>query len=292
MSKANQAYQAEFGSMPWHCFMQPSNFFSFFSLFSFQTMSNYPPPPPAQQDYNANKTYSEQQAYPPPSQPYSSGPPSYSYNNQNYDPEATTYGNYGQPPPQQMNMSGDHKVEPSTGFKDVWATVAWLLNMGAFIGLSVIGLRAYNANHSSYGGVPSQSPSTGITFDTTAFIILGLAVVIGFGLSVLYFLFANKFPRILIKVTFALSILLYFAVTFYYFAVHYYSAAIVFLIFSVIYAFMWFAWKNRIPFATSKWPNSVGMERRDRTAMSLIATVKVSFDCVHDLLIYVLLPLP
>ncbi|KAG2181360.1 hypothetical protein INT43_008943 [Umbelopsis isabellina] len=211
-------------------------------------MSNqYYPPPPTQQEYDANKGSQQQ--------PYGSGPPSYNYNNnQNYDPEAASYGNYGQPPPpqqqQQMNMSGEGKVEPSSGFKDVWATILWLLNMGAFIGLSVIGLRAYNSNHTSYGGVPSQSPSSGITFDTSTFIILGLAVVIGFGCSVLYFLFANKFPRLLIKVTFILSILFYFGVTFYYFAVHYYSAAIVFLIFSVIYAFMWFAWKSRIPFAT------------------------------------------
>lgn len=212
-------------------------------------MSNqYYPPPPSQQGYDASKGSQQQ--------PYGSGPPSYAYNNQNYDTEATSYGNYGQPPPhqqqQQMNMAGEGKVEPASGFKDVWATLLWLLNMGAFIGLSVIGLRAYNGNHNSYGGVPSQSPSSGITFDTSTFFILGLAVVVGFGCSVLYFFFANKFPRLMIKVTFMLSIIFYFGVTFYYFAVHYYSAAIVFLIFSVIYAFMWFAWKSRIPFATSK----------------------------------------
>jgi hypothetical protein len=215
----------------------------------------YYPPPPQAQEYppksGQNYDYS-QQAYPPPQQP--NGPPNYSYH-QNYDPEAATYGQYGVPPPQsQIAMSGDSKVEASTGFKDVWATLLWLLNMVAFIGLSVVGLRAYNRNRGSYGGVPSSSPATAITFDTTAFIILGLAIVIGFGLSVLYFLLANKFPRPLIKVTFFLSILFYFGVTFYYFAVQYYSAAIVFLIFSCLYAFMWFAWKKRIPFATGMTP--------------------------------------
>jgi hypothetical protein len=152
-----------------------------------------------------------------------------------------------------MNSGAEGKVQPSSGFQDVWATIAWLCNMGAFIGLSVVGLRAYGSSRSSYGGVPSQTPSSGITFDTTAFFIFGLAIVIGFGLSLFYFLLANKFPRPLIKVTFIMSIIFYFGVTFYYFAVGYYSAAIVFLIFSCLYAFMWFAWKSRIPFATGKW---------------------------------------
>lgn len=192
---------------------------------------------------------------PPPSQSYTAGPPQYYSSNQPYDQEAAMYGQYGVPPNnsnQVSPMSGDSKVQPSSGYKDVWATLLWLLNMGAFIGLSVIGLRAYNQNRSSYGGVPSETPASGITFDTTTFIILGLAIVIGFGLSIVYFLFANKFPRPLIKITFLLSIIFYFGVTFYYFAARYYSAAIVFLIFSCIYAFMWFFWRTRIPFATGK----------------------------------------
>jgi hypothetical protein len=215
----------------------------------------YPPPPtqaypPPGKDQNL---YSQQTAYPPPPQHYTAGPPQYASNNQPYDLEAASHGQYGVPPipPSQVApMSSDNKVQPSSGFKDAWATLLWLLNMGAFIGLSVVGLRAYNRNRGSYGGVPSETPASGITFDTTAFFILGLAIVIGFGISVIYFLLANKFPRLLIKVTFLLSILFYFGVTFYYFAVHYYSAAIVFLIFSCLYAFMWFFWKSRIPFAT------------------------------------------
>lgn len=232
--------------------------------------NNYYPPPPTQQGYgippkDQSQPYSQQHAYPPPpSQSYATGPPQYysNPNSQAYDPEAAMYGQYGVPPAAPPNQvgpmsGGDAKVQPSSGYKDVWATLLWLLNMGAFIGLSVIGLRAYNRNRSSYGGVPSSTPSSGITFDTTTFIILGLAIVIGFGLSVIYFLFANKFPRILIKTTFFLSILFYFGVTFYYFATGYYSAAIVFLIFSCIYAFMWFAWKSRIPFATGKVIDSI-----------------------------------
>ncbi|CAO3670523.1 unnamed protein product [Umbelopsis ramanniana] len=225
--------------------------------------NNYYPPPPVQDQY------AQQTAYPPPAQPYTAVPPQYNSNQQTYDPEAATYGHYGLPPQQvaPMTSEAEGKVQPSSGFQDVWATIAWLCNMGAFIGLSVVGLRAYGRSSSSYGGVPSQTPSSGITFDTTAFFIFGLAIVIGFGLSLFYFLLANKFPRPLIKVTFIMSIIFYFGVTFYYFAVGYYSAAIVFLIFSCLYAFMWFAWKSRIPFATvmletitsitSKYPSTI-----------------------------------
>ncbi|CAO3636318.1 unnamed protein product [Cunninghamella echinulata] len=89
-----------------------------------------------------------------------------------------------------------------------------------------------------------------MTFDTSTFKIFGLAGVVGFVLSLLYLILVNLIPTLMIYITFILSIIIYFGVTIYYFTQHYYSAAIVFLIFSVLYLFCFFWWRSRIPFAS------------------------------------------
>ncbi|KAI7857161.1 plasma-membrane choline transporter-domain-containing protein [Circinella umbellata] len=188
-----------------------------------------------------NPTY-----YPPPpqAQGYSNTPPTYNYNN---------YATPPPPPDQQPYYHGEQvekAVRPSSGWKDIWATILWLLNLGAFIGVSVLALRTYHQNSSSFGSVNSSTQYSGTVFGTGAFQIFGLAAVVGFGLSFLYLLLANAFPRIMIIVTFIGSIIVYFGVTIYYFTQHYYSAAIVFLIFSCLYLLAFWWWRSRIPFAT------------------------------------------
>lgn len=59
-------------------------------------------------------------------------------------------------------------------------------------------------------------------------------------------------PGPLIVITFIASILVYLGATIYYFYMHYYSAAIIFLIFTALYALCFFMWRDRIPFATGK----------------------------------------
>ncbi|KAI9332641.1 plasma-membrane choline transporter-domain-containing protein [Pilaira anomala] len=187
----------------------------------------------------------DQQKYYPP-------PPNGQYNTQ-ITPEQ---GNYTAPPPafQDNNpqtlkpyTEGPDHIQPASGWNDVWATILWLCNVGAFIGLAVVGLRTFQGNQNSYSSVPSQNQYSGLTFDTTTFKIFGFSAIVGFGLSFLYLIFAN-IP--LIIVTFIGSIIVYFGVTIYYFVMHYYSAAIVFLIFACLYAACFFWWRSRIPFAT------------------------------------------
>ena len=143
-----------------------------------QQQQYYPPPPTGQ--YNA-----------PPTQ-YDAPPPGPYYNNNN--PSNMEYGQqpgYNAPPPNQPYTPGQEKIKPASGWNDVWATVAWLLNLGAFIGLAVVGLRTYKTHQGSYNGVQSENDVPGLTFDTATFKIFGLSAVVGFGISFLYLILAN-----------------------------------------------------------------------------------------------------
>ncbi|KAI8076284.1 plasma-membrane choline transporter-domain-containing protein [Thamnidium elegans] len=163
----------------------------------------------------------QQQYYPP--------PPSGQYNTQ-ISPDQE-HGSYSVPPPPFTDQplksytEGQEHIKPASGWNDVWAIVLWLCNVGAFIGLSVVGLRTFRGHQDSYNSVPSQNQYSGLTFDTTTFKIFGFSAIVGFGL-------------------------IYFGVTIYYFVMHYYSAAIVFLIFACLYVACFFWWRSRIPFAT------------------------------------------
>lgn len=64
-----------------------------------------------------------------------------------------------------------------------------------------------------------------------------------------------RFPRQVIKVTFAISIIVYLAVAVYYFVRGLWMPAIFGLIFGVLYASMWWFWKSRIPFAAVSLPH-------------------------------------
>jgi hypothetical protein len=193
----------------------------------------YPPPPELNQAYNPNQTYPDQ---------------AHLEYGQSLPPQ---YGNAVAPPPPQEGGQPTEKIKPASGWNDIWATILWLLNVGAFIGLAVVGLRTYKSHRGVNGvGVQSENAYPGLTFDTSTFKIFGLSAVVGFGISFLYLILAQMFPRPLIIVTFIGSIIVYFGVTIYYFVQHYYSAAIVFLIFACLYAACFFWWRSRIPFAT------------------------------------------
>lgn len=143
---------------------------------------NYPqqyPPPPQQfaqrpQGYNYS-TPPPPQYYPPSGEPFQQG-----QQNQQYNTNAG-YAELGEAP-----LNANDKIRPSSGFKDVWATVLWLCNMAGFIALSVVGLRSFSSNA---GTTPNTG--SGITFDTDTVKIFGYSAIIGFVISFLYLILAN-----------------------------------------------------------------------------------------------------
>lgn len=133
------------------------------------------------------------QSYPPPPPPQ--------YNNNYYQPPATSQGYYAnnvqqaEQQPYQSNHDPMKENQPSGGlgaFKDLWALGLWVLNLLAFIGVSVLAIQSFKSNQkTTSGGVQSGNPYGGMTFDTSAFKIFGLAGVVGFGLSLLYLLLVS-----------------------------------------------------------------------------------------------------
>ncbi|ORZ04392.1 plasma-membrane choline transporter-domain-containing protein [Lobosporangium transversale] len=77
-----------------------------------------------------------------------------------------------------------------------------------------------------------------------------ISILTGLVFAVLYFMLTQAYPRQVIKVTFALSIIVYLAIAIYYFYRRQWMPAIFGLIFGLLYASMWFFWQSRIPFAT------------------------------------------
>lgn len=156
--------------------------------------SNQPPPqgqppsyalPPQQQGYPPPPPPPQQQGYPPPPQA-----PSYGYDN-----NIPSYGQQPPPPPNNGYYAGESQekaIRPSSGWKDIWAAILWLLNFGAFIGVSVLALRTYSGNQGhTAGGIPSSTQYSGVVFDTDAMRVFGYAAIVGFGLSFLYLMLIN-----------------------------------------------------------------------------------------------------
>lgn len=194
----------------------------------------YPPPPqqyvqPPQEYYNAQQL---PQYNPPPEQPkpiYNSG---------------AGYAELGDAP-----LNANDKIRPSSGFKDVWAAILWMVNMAGFIALSVIGLRGFKGTTTASTTTGPSTSDGQISLDTETIKIFGLSAVVGFALSFLYLIVANIIPGPLIIITFVGSIIVYLGVTAYYFYMRYYPAAIIFLIFSLLYMLCFWLWRDRIPFA-------------------------------------------
>ncbi|OZJ02166.1 hypothetical protein BZG36_05241 [Bifiguratus adelaidae] len=179
-----------------------------------------------------------------------------------YNPTAATggydpgLGGRGPPP-----VDHSEKFSKGNRFNDFWAAILYLIDLGAFIALAVIGIRNYAVTPKSgaplytsptqpgYGGYPSKATGTP-TFDEQAIIMFLFVALVGFVLTVIYFIYANRFPRQFIKTTFALSIIVYFGIVIFYFVYQYWSAAVIFLVFAILYACCWFWWQDRIAFAS------------------------------------------
>ncbi|KAG9323267.1 hypothetical protein KVV02_000161 [Mortierella alpina] len=210
--------------------------------------------------------YPPQQQYPPPQQPpfpYGAQPqPQYQPLQQQqqwglqpnpHPQQQQHFAPQGQPMTGVMPPSYDGTINPDTGlptkfnpkpkYNDLWALLLFLVQLAAFVVLSYFAIVQVKDGRS--GGTRSSG-----LFSTAGLITLFISIAIGAIFSVLYFFLTQAFPRMVIKVTFALSIILYFAVAAYYLYRRFFLVGVISMIFAVLYAMMWFWWKSRIPFAT------------------------------------------
>jgi hypothetical protein len=133
----------------------------------------------------------------------------------------------------------------STRYKDVWASALWFLFL---IGLAVI--TYFGSTRLRNLPSPTSGDTGGFRIsDSDIGISIASTVVTGFILSLLYFMAMQRFAGTLIKVTLVLAIAFNFVVAAVFFYLRQFTAAIVWLLFGAIYAWCYWSWRHRIPFA-------------------------------------------
>ncbi|KAF9027787.1 putative choline transporter, neither null mutation nor overexpression affects choline transport [Haplosporangium bisporale] len=207
-----------------------------------------------QQQYYGQQQQPQQQYYgaPPPAPAYV--PPTYeSAPNNTINPET------GLPA----------KFNPKPKWNDLWALGLFLIQLAAFVVLSYFAISKVvqsrkGGNAGGIGGLDGLFAKSGL-------VTMALGLILGAVISVFYLLltqadaalfllwniflgtvnYFTSFPRQVIKTTFALSILLYLGFAAYCLYRRWWIPGIITLIFGLLYAWMWWAWKSRIPFATT-----------------------------------------
>ncbi|KAI9296904.1 DUF580-domain-containing protein, partial [Neoconidiobolus thromboides FSU 785] len=133
----------------------------------------------------------------------------------------------------------DNKFEGKKSFNDVWAAILFIVHLAAFVVLSVFMIRAIN-----FRSFRNSNDGFG---NYNTFIGLGSAGVVS---GVLGLLYVFLMQLILIIISFWFSALLYLAIGAYYIYLRVYVVGVIMMVFAVIYAFLWFSWRSRIPFST------------------------------------------
>ncbi|KAG0043382.1 putative choline transporter, neither null mutation nor overexpression affects choline transport [Gryganskiella cystojenkinii] len=237
---------------------------------------------------------SQQYGYPPPQQGFNQLQPHYQTQQQPYyqpqqqqqqwglqqEPQQQYFGvpsgpTQGQPLTGVVPPSYDGTINPDSGlpskfnpkpkYNDLWALVLWLLQLAAFVVLSYFAIsQVRNDNTATIG------PTLGI-FSSSGLISLCISIGVGAVVSVLYFILIQAFPRQIIKITFLVSIVVYLAVAVYYLYRRLWIPGIIGLVFGVLYASMWWFWRDRIPFSAT----SLTEQEFERKSLQLTATTSV-----------------
>ncbi|KAF9938336.1 putative choline transporter, neither null mutation nor overexpression affects choline transport [Modicella reniformis] len=141
------------------------------------------------------------------------------------------------------------KFNPRPRYNDCWAFLLFIAQLAAFVVLSYFALHQIVEDRKNDPGYYPPGRTTGF-FSKSGLVTMLISILTGLVIAVLYFMLTQAFPRQMIKVTFALSIVVYLAVAVYYLVRRQWMPAIFGLVFGLLYASMWFFWKSRIPFAT------------------------------------------
>ncbi|KAI9594088.1 plasma-membrane choline transporter-domain-containing protein [Syncephalis fuscata] len=180
--------------------------------------------------------YQQQQAY-------QTGPPPPQY--QSYDQQQQQ--SYAPPPQSSTAYNDGEKFSNKTRFNDLWAAIVFIIHLAGFIVLAAFAVP--KGFKSTTGIVPKTQNGNSSNDMVEFFIMLAVAAVIAFILSMVYLLAMQRFAGPMIKITFALSILLYFVQAALLFIMKSTIGAIVMIILGLLNMLMFWLWRSRIPFA-------------------------------------------
>jgi len=92
--------------------------------------------------------------------------------------------------------------------------------------------------------------------------VIGVTLLVGLALSILYLMAMQRFARTLIKVTLYMSVALYFGMAAYLAVIGSYIGAGLTGLFALLYALAAYTWRDRIPFATVMLETITGVVRQ------------------------------
>lgn len=213
--------------------------------------------------------YSGGQQYQPPDQ--AGGGYGYGGGNQAQEYYQQSQGAGGQKPPPQApppqngaGMEGKFDdVKPK--FNDVIFALLFLAQLGAFIAISVISLRALPASEGSVG--LGQSGGTATTLNASTAWLLAIISGTALVLSILLLVLVRLFTKIILELCLLLAVAMSIGYAVYMWVERYWSGAIIFTIFAVISILAYPGMRRRIPFScVASRPSQ--SRRRDRADSS------------------------
>lgn len=210
---------------------------------SYQQQPQYPPQQGQQYQNQQGQQYQPQHG-----QQYQNqqGPRMNQY--QNY-PEQSNPPLYSTDPSSVDNLIPKKESRFKAGaYKDVWATALFGLFLAGFVAVSYFGIGHLN---DPFGSTNPDSPSQPqINIPTKEVIeLVILSAIIGFVLSATYFFLLQRFAGKLIKVSLVVSVATNVVLAVYFFYLKQIVAAIIWLVLAALYAYCFYSWRHRIPFA-------------------------------------------
>ncbi|GAA5981605.1 hypothetical protein JCM5350_008046 [Sporobolomyces pararoseus] len=217
---------------------------------SYQQNGYYEPQPGMQQGY-----YGNQQAPPPQQQQYNGNGYGNGYNTGGYDQQqmyqqqqnvAAGMGKNEQQPyqPQKPGLEGKlDDMKPK--WNDLIFALLFLAQLGAFIAISVVSLRALPASENT-GGL-GNSGGTAVTFNSSFAWLLSIICGAGLVFSIILLVIVRMFTKIILEITLLLAVLLSVAYAVYLWVEKMWSGAIIFTIFAVFSIIAYPGMRKRIP---------------------------------------------
>ncbi|KAH0608567.1 uncharacterized protein H6S33_001701 [Morchella sextelata] len=230
--------------------------------------------PPNPMPYHGGEGSNQQWQQPPP-QNYYGGPPQqqqqfqlpqgqlkYAPNESSPSVQPPMNQPYGEPPPYTFE---EKFAIQRPRYNDLWAAILFITDLLGLLALSIISFRSYSENKrvQNGGGIGvrgNEQSDFGLSNNTIVLFILvcGVSLLLSYG----YFLAARAWTKQIIYATAILNIIVGIGTAAYYFSRQRYGAAIVFIIFALFYAYCFWTWRNRIPFAVLMFETSFDVAKQ------------------------------
>ncbi|GAA5987189.1 hypothetical protein JCM11641_006053 [Rhodosporidiobolus odoratus] len=151
------------------------------------------------------------------------------------------------PPPQQQQQygMGDKFAPVKPKFNDIIFALLFLAQLGAFIAISVVSLRALPASQGS-GGL-GQNGGTAVTLNSSTAYLLAIICGAGLVFSILLLGLVRAFTKIILELCLLLAVAFSIAYAIYLWIEKFWSGAIIFTIFAVLSIIAYPGMRRRIP---------------------------------------------